>query len=356
MIVDHYSQHGRADRFPLTLVTFAVGVLLCLALSAWFVLSQRSTPYSLPNRIDRQQIITNVDALVVAPAALRPVSTQEAVALNAAIPLSAGPNPAATAMSVPLGSGGSWLRSLDCLTAAVYYEAASETVDGQRAVAQVVLNRTRHPAFPHSVCGVVFQGSERKTGCQFSFTCDGSLARVPSRQGWARARAVAGAALGGYVYGPVGWATHYHTDYVAPYWAPTLAKAAMIGAHIFYRWPGGEGRPSAFTARYAGAEPLIDRVGGSLASSKLPGMPGFVGMVDPSQPEASAPAAPPLERSVIPFGSQRANAAAPASSAPAAATATPSPLPMTRWVIGARSTTTPPAPPAKEAPAAMVGQ
>src|SRR3546814_17339709 len=70
---------------------------------------------------------------------------------------------------------------MDCLTAAIYYEAAQESESGKRGVAQVVLNRARHPAFPSSICGVVYQGSERKTGCQFTFTFDGSLARKPSR-------------------------------------------------------------------------------------------------------------------------------------------------------------------------------
>ena len=72
-------------------------------------------------------------------------------------------------------------RALECLTAAIYYEAASESDDGQRAVAQVVLNRVRHPAFPGTVCGTVYQGSER-AGCQFSFACDGAMARAPSRE------------------------------------------------------------------------------------------------------------------------------------------------------------------------------
>src|SRR5690606_37364832 len=82
-------------------------------------------------------------------------------------------------------------RALECLTAAIYYEAASESDDGQRAVAQVILNRVRHPAFPNSVCGVVYQGSERATGCQFSFSCDGAMARKPSTTGWARAQRIA---------------------------------------------------------------------------------------------------------------------------------------------------------------------
>jgi len=90
-------------------------------------------------------------------------------------------------------------RALTCLTAAIYYEAASEPDDGQRAVAQVVLNRVAHPSYPNTVCGVVYQGSERDTGCQFTFTCDGALARKPSRYFWDRAEKVAREALAGYV-------------------------------------------------------------------------------------------------------------------------------------------------------------
>ncbi|MDZ7587989.1 MAG: cell wall hydrolase [Parasphingorhabdus sp.] len=91
---------------------------------------------------------------------------------------------------------------LQCLTQAVYYEAASEPDAGQRAVAQVVLNRVRHPAYPRTVCGVVYQGSERRTGCQFTFTCDGSLRRTPSAFFWERARRVAADALAGRIGSP----------------------------------------------------------------------------------------------------------------------------------------------------------
>jgi spore germination cell wall hydrolase CwlJ-like protein len=145
-------------------------------------------------------------------------------------------------------------RALACLTAAVYYEARSEGSEGQRAVAQVVLNRVRHPAFPDSVCGVVYQGSGRRTGCQFSFTCDGSLHRRREPAAWARARRIAADALEGEVYAPVGNATHYHTSAVLPYWAGSLSRAATVGAHIFYRWRGGAGGAGAFRQRYAGYE------------------------------------------------------------------------------------------------------
>jgi hypothetical protein len=189
------------------------------------------------------------------PLLLKPVAPAEAVALNAAIPLSTVPNPRAPSIVFRAGNAIDQMRSLDCLAEAIYYEARSESEHGQRAVAQVVLNRVRHPSWPNSVCGVVYQGSERSTGCQFTFTCDGSLARTPRGPGWDRARRLAAEALAGAVYGPVGHATHYHTVQVLPYWAPSLVKSAVIGAHIFYRWSGSWGQPAAFRDRYAGAEP-----------------------------------------------------------------------------------------------------
>ncbi|MBW6522056.1 cell wall hydrolase [Sphingomonas sp. RHCKR47] len=146
-------------------------------------------------------------------------------------------------------------RALECLTAAIYYEAASEPDDGQRAVAQVILNRARHPAFPSSVCGVVYQGSERRS-CQFSFACDGAMARVPAAAGWARASRVAAAALGGYVFAPVGLATHYHTYAVTPAWNRMLVMTDAIGAHFFHRWKGFWGTAGAFIQRYGGHEPV----------------------------------------------------------------------------------------------------
>ncbi|UIP08108.1 cell wall hydrolase [Erythrobacter sp. SDW2] len=154
------------------------------------------------------------------------------------------------------GSGLDMARALQCLATAVYYEAASESIGGQKAVAQVVLNRVAHPTYPGSICGVVYQGSERKTGCQFSFTCDGSLRRTPSARGWATALKVAREALGGDVYEPVGLATHYHTIWISPYWAPSLDFIGVIGAHRFYRWRGAAGQPSAFRTVYIGGEPL----------------------------------------------------------------------------------------------------
>jgi spore germination cell wall hydrolase CwlJ-like protein len=145
-------------------------------------------------------------------------------------------------------------RAVNCLTQAVYYEAGYEPPEGRRAVAQVVINRMRHAGYPKSICGVVYQGSGRTTGCQFSFTCDGSLGRPPNPDVGADAQFVARQALSGAVEPSVGVSTHYHADYVAPYWAPTLVKLAQIGLHIFYRWTGPQGELAAFNGRYAGGE------------------------------------------------------------------------------------------------------
>ena len=148
------------------------------------------------------------------------------------------------------------MRALSCLTSAIYYEAASEPDDGQRAVAQVVLNRLAHPSFPKTVCGVVYQGSERGTGCQFTFACDGAMARMPVRMFWDRAQDVARAALAGYVYAPVGLSTHYHTFAVHPAWENSLNFVGQIGAHRFYSFTGAAGQSAAFHFAYLGGEPM----------------------------------------------------------------------------------------------------
>src|SRR5688500_18855977 len=149
------------------------------------------------------------------------------------------------------------LRSLDCLAQAIYYEAGRESENGQRAVAQVVLNRVRHPAWPDSICGVVYQGPMRPGGgCQFTFTCDGALATPPTGEAWDRARELAAEALAGYVHARAGLATHYHARYVSPAWAPRLRRTAAIGLHRFYRLRGRGGEPAAFTDAYTGVELL----------------------------------------------------------------------------------------------------
>src|SRR5581483_7016511 len=113
----------------------------------------------------------------LAPGA-RALTPAQALALNAAITFSGAPNPPAAPFRLAAGAEDRQ-RALTCLTQAVYYEAGFQPLAGEEAVAQVVLNRLRHPAFPKTVCGVVYDGSQRPTGCQFTFTCDGSLAKTP---------------------------------------------------------------------------------------------------------------------------------------------------------------------------------
>lgn len=128
--------------------------------------------------------------------------------------------------------------SLDCMTAAIAYEAGNQPAAGQQAVGQVILNRVARSRYPKSVCGVVFAGYERRTGCQFTFTCDGSLRRRMQPRTIANARVIAVEVLSGTAPDRVAGATHYHANYVTPYWAKTGTRSAVIGAHIFYRMPG----------------------------------------------------------------------------------------------------------------------
>ncbi|QJQ33063.1 cell wall hydrolase [Sphingomonas lacunae] len=216
---------------------------------------------------------------IVAPVALMDLAAQDARAANALQPFVSGGFPAAT----PFRFTGDTLnaaRAVDCLAAAVLYEAGDDA-DGQRAVAQVVINRARHPAFPKSICGVVFQGSERTTGCQFTFTCDGALNRRWSEAAWERARGIAIDMLNGATFPQVGLATHYHTDWVRPYWSPSLDKLAQVGTHLFFRWPGGWGAPRAYDGQINGQEPVIGKLA-SLSAVHAAGATA-AGLIVPSQ-------------------------------------------------------------------------
>lgn len=235
--------------------TIAVGLLLAAA-ALWSAIGDTADgPQSHKDEgaVGRTTLPAAVaESPIIYDTAVMPLAPEEASAINASRPVDIEKVIPAKALRIAAesASGVGYAAALRCLTQAVYYEAASEPDEGQGAVAQVVLNRVRHPAFPNTVCGVVYQGSERVTGCQFSFTCDGSLARVPSVAGWARAERAAREALGGKVASAVGNSTHYHANYVVPYWAPTLDKAATIGAHIFYIMRGFLGSPRAFSGKY----------------------------------------------------------------------------------------------------------
>ena len=200
----------------------------------------------------------------VEPLTFQKFAPATAVAINAATPFVAAPNPAAKAFKFR-GSAAEEEKAITCLAAAGWYEAGDDAT-GEQAVMQVVLNRLRHPAFPKNVCGVVFQGAERTAGCQFTFACDGAMERRPSPAAWARARLLARIALHGFVDGTVGWATHYHTEAVVPYWSAALDKNAKVGTHIFFRWQGTWGTPRAFVGGYRGTEQLDPRLAGYTAA------------------------------------------------------------------------------------------
>lgn len=197
-------------------------------------------------------------------------------------------------------------RDLDCLAQAVYYEARGEGVAGMRAVAQVVLNRARHPAFPKTVCGVVYQGAARRTGCQFSFVCDGSMRRGKEPGAWRRAREVASRAMGGYVFADVGNATHFHTTGVSPGWRNQLMRVTQVGTHVFYRFGGRNGSQEAFrytprpSTPFEANRPVLASMAPPVAPAANDGQPykilfNGVGGPAPEQAQAepaSAPAAP----------------------------------------------------------------
>jgi spore germination cell wall hydrolase CwlJ-like protein len=212
--------------------------------------------------------LTFVLAFAAAAVALTPVLRFDGLSMFGA------PAPASAAVAVPpdddtnlaaappfylhAASPAETDRAVRCLTDAIYYEAASEPVEGQRAVAQVVLNRVRDPHFPKSVCGVVYEGWARRTGCQFSFVCDGSIRRRHADQAsWNRLKPLAEQALSGYVVPEVGSATHYYAQYVSPNWKGTVAEVTQIGAHIFCSWKGRAGFVSALDEAYQGGELAI---------------------------------------------------------------------------------------------------
>ncbi len=205
-----------------------------------------------------QRVVPQAELPPVEPTEFVALAPTDARAFNATVPFSTGPNPAARPFELG-GSPESQARAVDCLAAGLIYEAGDDPV-GAKAVAQVILNRVRHPAYPKSVCGVVFQGSERRTGCQFTFTCDGAIMRAVRPEAWERARYIARAALNGTVDARVGHATHYHTDWVVPYWSSSLDKIVEINTHLFFRWTGWWGTPPAFRGGYTGVEPVVPQL------------------------------------------------------------------------------------------------
>lgn len=258
------------------------------------VVSRLSGPARSPYEVN-----TNIGPPpIVEPFVLKNVDKQAAKIANDAMVLTTDAVPAAPAFLFR-GATADFERATDCLAATIFYEAGAEPTAGQMAVVQVVLNRARHPAYPKSVCGVVFQGQERRTGCQFSFTCDGSMQRRPSTQAWVRYQGIAQAMLKGLVYPPVGLATHYHTDWVLPAWSARLDKVRVEGTHLFFRYHGFWGTPAAYRGRLSSTEASFTKLAMLSPAHKSAALPGDDAQAAIEAAEAElkdAPAAPDLER------------------------------------------------------------
>ncbi len=219
---------------------------------------------------------------------------------EAMLRLATSPLRSQTAIEAPKARSAS---DLECLTQAVYYEARGENPTGQFAVAQVVMNRVKHPAFPKTVCAVVFQGAGRRHGCQFSFACDGSMRAGRETSAWTRARRVASRALAGQAIAQVGRATHFHTTGVSPAWGPQMSRVAQVGMHVFYR----------LSPRKAGqlATAPVVLTAGPEADTDL--------KLEPAMIEAPTIAAPPATTDGAPKGEASQAVAAPAAEKPAEA-------------------------------------
>ncbi len=174
---------------------------------------------------------------------------------SAAIPLRMVPLPT-PAPGVPPPSpaqrlkleGKEYAKAERCLATAIYFEARSEPVKGQQAVAQVIVNRAFSGFYPNDICGVVYQNAHRHLSCQFTFACDGKSKAITERGHWARANRIAKQTLDGQIYVPeVAKSTHYHAVYVHPNWVREMKKQVRYGLHTFYRpyaWGNGEEEPT----------------------------------------------------------------------------------------------------------------
>ncbi len=259
-------------------VKIALLLSLLVALSAAALLTysvrEASKPIERPQRAAAARKALPALPTIGLPGAVAPedelleVTPQTAQEINKSRPFVTGEFPPASAFRSRL-EGTDRERAIACLATAGLYEAGGRSGD-QSAVMQVILNRVRHPAFPNTICGVVFQGSERSTGCQFSFTCDGSMRRrQPGAAAWRSAQGLAMAMLGDKVDERVGLATHFHTDWVVPYWSASLDKLTEVRTHLFFRWKGYWGTRPAFRRPPATKEPIVPALAGLFPAHQL---------------------------------------------------------------------------------------
>ncbi len=257
-----------AARVPLANTRLIIGFAVAIALLGALALGWQNGLFGDPARVPGGDVARQRELAVlpgkpgVEPQAQPSLDPLTALSQNAAVPFVKGPITPARAFKFTASSADR-VQATECLALTAMAEAGGSDA-GQRAVIQVVLNRVRHPAFAKTICGVVFEGVDRATGCQFTYTCDGSLSRRYPDAAWQAARKRAREALDGYVYKPVGLATHYHTNWVYPYWSSSLDKLAQVDTHLFFRWRGFWGTPAALRAAYRGGEPsfaaLVEQV------------------------------------------------------------------------------------------------
>ncbi|MGQ0566803.1 MAG: cell wall hydrolase [Gemmobacter sp.] len=217
-------------------------VILALLSLAGAAAAETTTSTATDPRAATQAVAALLGAETNAMAALpdQPLAPRKAVAAK----------PAKTAKAVAFRPDAAWLAAQPvakggaewaCLTKAIYFEARGETVPGQVAVAEVIVNRAASGLFPRSICGVV--GQRGGGGCQFSYVCDGRADVMRDPQAIRTAGKIAAALLGGAPRMLTDGATHFHTRAVRPGWANRFPRTAAIGAHLFYRQPGA--RPAA---------------------------------------------------------------------------------------------------------------
>ena len=170
-------------------------------------------------------------------------------AMVSAMPLSrvavlTSPRPEQRPKGSQVRYSGRWLRSLAkptggkqwaCLAEAIYFEARGEPVEGQFAVAEVILNRVDSPKFPNSICKVVRQGTGRKHACQFSYNCDGKLEYIANGSAYDQSKRVARVSMDRKTRPLTKGATFYHATFVSPSWARSFQHVATIGVHKFYK-------------------------------------------------------------------------------------------------------------------------
>ena len=263
------------NRLPAALYICIVSAFVIVMTSVFPVSQGETSKHSQRVPVNKTGVSTLASMQTASDASLMmPLSEDEARLANDKLPFSSEPIEQANPLRLDRYAFTSEEidRATQCLADAIYYEAGFEPEQGRRAVAQVILNRVRHPAYPSSVCDVVYEGAERRTGCQFTFTCDGSKLRAPVPSAWQSARRIAAQALSGQIEPSVGMATHYHANYVIPYWAKNLTKITMVGQHIFYRWTGNWGKRTAFTLRPMPDEmmPDLDTLAPATEQANLP--------------------------------------------------------------------------------------